>query len=424
MKRLALIWCLLGAVLYAQVEYSARAGAFGSVINFSVDYANYKSAVPNKSRVDVFVKVPYSSIQFVKKENSYHATYDVTLTFLDESKKNVLFERIWKERVKSDDFDQTLSKNNFNLSYKSYDMNPGKYFLKCIIEDSESRKTSFKEIPLTVRQISDTLGMSDVMFISDVVKDSTGEKIIPNVSTFVTNKTDSLSFFFTIYSNKARDIVLEYSMNELKSGKSFKQDDPRTLKAGNNLIRHTIKNANFSLGDYTLKVALKNKDWKDVETTEKKFYSIIYGVPNTITDLDLAVDEMLYIATPEELDFIKDAKTYDEKLNRFLAYWDKKKPNPKIEENPILYEYYRRIEYANKTFKGFGAGWHSDMGMVYVTFGPPSYVERHPMDPDAKPYEIWDYYDLNRSFVFSDQTGFGDYRLVNPDYSRWPGYRQ
>lgn len=423
MKRLALIWFLFGAVIHAQVEYSAGVNALGNIINFSIDYANYKSTVPAKTRVDVFVQVPYTSIQFVKKENVYQATFDVTLTFLDESKKNILFERIWKERVKSSDFNQTLSKNNFNLSYKSYDMNPGKYFLKCMIEDSDSRRMSSKEIPLTVRSISDTLGISDVMFISAMVKDSTGEKIIPNVSTYVNNKTNSLSFFFNIYSNKDQDVFLEYSMNDLKNNKSFKQDDPRSLKAGSNLIKHTISNASFSLGDYSLKVTLKNKDWKEIATTEKKFYSIIYGLPNSIVDLDKAVEEMIYIASPEELDFIKDAKTYDEKLNRFVAFWEKKKPNPKAEENPILYEYYRRIEYANKHFKGFGAGWHSDMGMIYVTFGPPSNVERHPMDPDSKPYEIWEYYDLNRSFVFADQTGFGDYRLVNPDYSRWPGYR-
>jgi len=61
--------------------------------------------------------------------------------------------------------------------------------------------------------------------------------------------------------------------------------------------------------------------------------------------------------------------------------------------------------------------------MVFITFGPPSSVERHPLDMDSKPYEIWQYYELNRSFVFLDQTGFGDYHLVNPDYSSWPGYR-
>ena len=94
-----------------------------------------------------------------------------------------------------------------------------------------------------------------------------------------------------------------------------------------------------------------------------------------------------------------------------------------MKNNPILNEYYRRIEYANKKFKALGEGWRSDMGMIYVTFGPPTNVERHPMDMNSKPYEIWEYNELDRTFIFLDQTGFGDYRLVNPDYSRWPGYR-
>ena len=56
----------------------------------------------------------------------------------------------------------------------------------------------------------------------------------------------------------------------------------------------------------------------------------------------------------------------------------------------------------------------SDIGLVYVIFGAQSNIERHPYDMDAKPYEIWDYYDDNKQFVFVDNTGFGDYRLITP----------
>ena len=164
--------------------------------------------------------------------------------------------------------------------------------------------------------------------------------------------------------------------------------------------------------------------WKEIISIERAFNSRIYGVPLSIVDLDKAVSQLIYIATPEEKDFIEDTKDFNEKMKRFLDFWEKKKPNSRVEENPILIEYYRRIDYANKNFKGFSEGWRSDMGMIYVTFGPPSQVERHPMDSNSKPYEIWYYYELDRSFVFIDDTGFNDYRLYNPDYSRWPGYRQ
>ena len=61
--------------------------------------------------------------------------------------------------------------------------------------------------------------------------------------------------------------------------------------------------------------------------------------------------------------------------------------------------------------------------MVYITLGPPNNVDRHPFDYDAKPYEVWEYYDQNLQFVFMDETGFGDYRLITPMYGDEMRYR-
>ncbi len=413
---------LLVSIISAQVEYSSNLGNAKSM-NFSIDVGGFKSTVQNKTRMDFFVQVPYTSIQFVKKDNVFYANYNITLSFTDESKTNIIFERNWKEKVKTNDFDQTLSGENYNLSYKTYDLNPGKYFVKCIVEDSDSRAASSKEIPLVVKQITDSLGVSDLMLVSEFVKDSTGEKIIPNVTASVTNRSNLVPLYFEIYSNKKRDVNIEYSVDDLKKNTSLKQMEHLTVNPGTNLIKHTVNNVSFSVGEYLVNAAIKDNDWKTITTIEKKIYSKIHGVPLAITNLDKAVEQMVYIASPEELDYLKEGKSYDEKLERFLNFWDKKKPSSKTIDNPILYEYFRRVDYSNKHFKGLGEGWRSDMGMIFITFGPPSSVERHPLDSNTKPYEIWDYYELNRSFVFSDQTGFGDYRLLDPDYSRWPGYR-
>ena len=424
MKKIFLLLLLLAGFVSAQVEYSTGLNPLGDAPLFYTDYAEYLGSVPNKSRLDLFIQVPYAGIQFVKKDNSFNAAYNVSLTFYDKDKNNVLFERIWKERVAVTDFTQTLSRNNFNLSHRSFDLAPGEYFVKCILEDTDSRRTAAKEFPVTLTGVSDTLGLSSAMFISEIMKDSTGEKVVPNISKVVTSKNKSFPFYFEVYSNKDGEIFMEFYLESVKSKSSTKTLDPQKIKAGNNTIYFTLENTEFTLGEYILKIVLKNNEWKEIASTEKRFYSKIQGFPSSITDLDKAVEQMLYIASPDEHDQIEDEEAYDKKLELFLAFWEKKKPNKSIDENPILFEYYRRIEYTNKNFKGLGEGWRSDMGMIYVTFGPPNHVERHPLDPDSKPYEVWDYYDLNRSFVFLDQTGFGDYRLVNPDYSRWPGYRQ
>lgn len=424
MNKIILLMFLIGGCLYAQVESSAGVSQFNTKQAFFVDFADYIDSTPSKTRLDVFVQVPYSSIQFVKQNNSFNASYNLSLIFYDKEKKNILFERIWKEKVTAVDFEHTISKDNFNLSYKTFDFEPGEYFLTCILEDLDSHNSYSMDYKINVNSISDSLGLSDVIFVKDVVKDSSGEKIVPNVSKTVTNKTKNLPVYFEIYSNKERDVILEYIIEDLRNNSWVKQTSPYKIKTGTNSIFYTFENTEFKLGDYKFTVNLKDNENNNIASTEKKLYSVITGLPQSIVDLDKAIDQMIYIASPNEIDFIKEGKTYEERLERFLAFWEKRKPNPKMDENPILNEYYRRVEYANKNFKGWGReGWRSDMGMIYITFGPPSYVERHPLEPNSRPYEIWDYYELNRSFIFVDQTGFGDYRLINPDYSRWPGYR-
>ncbi|MCK4723767.1 MAG: GWxTD domain-containing protein, partial [Dehalococcoidia bacterium] len=61
-------------------------------------------------------------------------------------------------------------------------------------------------------------------------------------------------------------------------------------------------------------------------------------------------------------------------------------------------------------------GWESDMGMVYIIYGQPDDIERHPFDIDRKPYQIWFYYSKGWRFVFMDVNMLGDYRLVTPLY--------
>jgi GWxTD domain-containing protein len=107
----------------------------------------------------------------------------------------------------------------------------------------------------------------------------------------------------------------------------------------------------------------------------------------------------------------------EEKKRLFLEFWEKKDPTPGTQENELMNEYYRRVNFSNQNFSGYLEGWKSDMGMVYILFGPPSDIERHPFELQTKPYEVWYYYELNRTFIFVDESGFGEYRLITPfDY--------
>jgi GWxTD domain-containing protein len=196
-----------------------------------------------------------------------------------------------------------------------------------------------------------------------------------------------------------------------------------TLKKGKNEINASVDNIEFSLGDYALEVRLNDTVHSSVKVVQKGFSSKLFGFPATIRDLDLAIKQMQYYAAPSDIDEIAETADYEERLRKFIDFWKAQDPSPNTVENETVNEYYRRVEYANEHFKGYFNGWRSDMGMVYITLGAPDQVTRRPYEMDSKPYEIWDYYIINRRFVFVDQTNFGDYRLLNPAYGDWFRYR-
>jgi GWxTD domain-containing protein len=134
-----------------------------------------------------------------------------------------------------------------------------------------------------------------------------------------------------------------------------------------------------------------------------------------LKDIDELAEQLRYIAKEDELDYIKEGKNDYEKQNRFMKFWEKKDPSPGTKRNEIMQEYYKRIRGADKLFSTtYTPGWKTDMGMVFIIYGQPDNVDRHPYEMDSKPYEVWDYYSQNKQFVFIDNTGFGDYRLATP----------
>ncbi|MGY8788607.1 MAG: GWxTD domain-containing protein, partial [Fidelibacterota bacterium] len=72
------------------------------------------------------------------------------------------------------------------------------------------------------------------------------------------------------------------------------------------------------------------------------------------------------------------------------------------------------VYYSNANFKSYIPGWKTDMGMIYILFGPPDDLEIY-NDPLSRTYsQRWDYYRINKYFDFIDENGFGDYRLTTP----------
>jgi GWxTD domain-containing protein len=137
-----------------------------------------------------------------------------------------------------------------------------------------------------------------------------------------------------------------------------------------------------------------------------------------ITNIDDAIKKMKYLImtsfiTRKEYKEINNAID-DKKRELYLQFWKSVDPTPRTKENEIMNEYYQRINLANQLFASHNNGWKTDRGMVLTIFGHPDDVENHSFEMDRKPYIIWYYHRINRSFVFVDYTGFGSYQLSQP----------
>jgi GWxTD domain-containing protein len=428
--KMSAIMCVALALCFtcadAQVEVTQNP-ANGIPATFDVDAMSFASTTSKQSRLDIYAAIGYEQLSFVKKEDKFVASYEMTVNVFDSS-NSLMSEKLWTEEVDVPNFDQSVSSASYSPVRRSIELPPGFYKISILCRDLESRVVRRVTKQLTVSDYSKPgLQLSDIMIISKFAVKGDKKNITPSISSNVGAISGPMHIFFEAYNDAKLDSVkFVTTVFTEKNDEAFKVDTTVALTPGKNQVFLQIDQSPLPLGDYKMYVQAHpaGRSGQSLATTSRSFVVRWSALPKGVKDLDVAIEQLTYIAKDNELDYIKEAKTPEEKQKRFREFWKKRDPNPNTVRNEKMERYYARVDYANKHFKHYTEGWRTDMGMVYIRFGPPSNVDRHPFDSDAKPYEVWSYYALNYSFVFIDQTGFGDYRLAQPIWDVWQRARE
>jgi GWxTD domain-containing protein len=393
---------------------------FPDIPKISFDVLNFASDLPGMGRIDVYVEVSYDALHFTKEDNLFKTAYDLTIDILDSSGV-VLTEKYLTENIAAPSYDESVSPQMSKLSQQSFSLSPGTYTVTVQLGDKESRKTGQVKRKIQVEDFStQQVGMSDIMLVNRIGSEE-GKKIVyPNISGNIPDRAENFYLFFEVYNrigaDSARTIV---NINNIKG--DLVRSDSSILMLGAEKKSYLMKIGSSQLiaGGYLLEATvtpLGGKAMKPPDTIAHSSRAFIIrwsGLPTSIIDLDVAINQLQYVTDKDTIDQMKKAPL-EKRREMFRDFWKRKDPTPGTERNELMEEYFSRVAYANRHFTHYTEGWKSDMGMVYIIFGAPNNIERHPFDVDSKPYEIWSYYDLNREFIFVDATGFGDYRLQNP----------
>jgi GWxTD domain-containing protein len=397
----------------------------GYVSEISTEALAFKSDSSGKGRLDIYIQVPYPEINFVKEGEQYVGRIEMSATVITQEKQE-LWQTSQTVELRLKDFTQTISRRFSTLKRFSTDLLPGKYELLIQVTDNESKKIATFHKSVVVKDFGkDSLAMSDLMLAYRMDVDGTRKNIAPNLTGVLVKELKGFYLFFEIYNriqldsvqlvckfiNQKKEVVAQRVRSEVLSGNQTQltwQIDTPSLAADQYIF--SIEATGYS----------KANPLVMVHTSSSRTCLVrIKDLPLTVTDIDKATDQLQYFAKGSEIAYIKEAATQEERQRRFFEFWVKHDPDPKTPQNELMEEFYARITYANKNFKQNIEGWRTDRGMVYVRFGSPQSIDRHPFNSDSKPYEIWYYYDHNREFIFVDETGFGDYRLQYPETDLW-----
>jgi GWxTD domain-containing protein len=392
--------------------------ASGQSPTFFFDALCYASDNPAKSRVELYLQVPHEELRFVKSGNQFIARYDVTLSVYGPDQK-LAQERTWSVDTRVEDFSQTTSNRMYSLTQRTFELDPGSYQVGLQVQDQESKKTSRVRRGLSVSDFKkEPVSMSDIMLVNRLSVDGERRSIVPNISGNVTQLTEGFFLFFEMYRQTAIDSVeLSLKIQNAKREEVFQSRQMESVSQQRTQSFMKVENLNLSVGTYFVTVEaspLASTGGKPIALNSRTFYVRWTDIPQTISDIDKAIEQLRYVARPSEMDYMKEATDPEDRKRRFLEFWSKRDPDPTTSRNELLEEYYQRVDYCNKNFGHYLDGWRTDRGMVYIRFGQPDNVERRPFETNNKPYEIWYYYQLNREFIFVDESGFGDYRLRYP----------
>lgn len=394
-------------------------------MGFFVDSANFFDPESGASRLEIFYKVANDHLQFIKEEDGYRASFQVVCVIYDQKGRqvtgDVLSDTQWART-----YDETNSRQEFAYSQFLFSLDPGEYKLRVWVEGQQSSEMVRMETQASVPSFDGpSLLLSDLLLADEIRSAETqtgaqvknGLLVVPSANRNYSDLRPQLSFYFEIYDlasdgpagafyeavfevvDLSGEVVLVDSSTVLGWGRlSFghRTLDITSLEEGGHLLRLRVRDP--ETGRTTQQEASFNVRWSSLGQVDKNY--------------EEAIEQLRYIATEEEYQKLKAAQG-DERKKTWLKFWADRDPTPGTPENEMKDEYYRRIEYANAHFSVIGPGWKSDQGRVYILYGRPDEIERHPMEIGLKPYEIWHYYSTNHYFYFVDENGYGDYQLVH-----------
>lgn len=413
---------VVGALLALQVLHvrAQPAGTTPSVLTDALVF--HGSELKGTENVDVYVAVPYQILQFQAHDARYASRLTARIFVRDSIGRRLADTTIARSVITDTYAESQGSTGKTETVVARLQLNPGSYRREITVTDGFSHREYATTDTLVVPDLTMAPAISSLMYVREIEQRGDRFKIAPYVGHTIWSGETMLFTFFEVYTDEV-NITAAFSWNVTSSdGRSLGRGVGEPVQLSRRTSQHflPLRPLERALpGSYTLTVNMHPVSGGMVDTsTSLASRTRRYLVPRSsenamVTDLSMAVRQLIYVAEQDELDVITGSANDADRQYRFEEFWKKHDPTPKTVRNEAYEEYYSRIETANRRFKSYTEGWLTDMGRVYIIYGEPGNIERFNTSNGISTVVRWTYGN-SLTFNFEDNTGFGDYRLRAP----------
>ena len=360
--------------------------------------------------LSVAVSIPYRELQWLHLPHGYAAGAEILVRFQPRGRGRE-YGDTWERRVVVPSYGFTVSPNAMVVEKHTFEVPPNRYRVWVAIRDLNSDQKSSANQSIVVPDYSKIpVGFADL----DLgIVDSSGA-FTPTSTRRFGIEVNRLAARVTLFDRRPGSWPRPYSfryriLNE--SGEEIVAGvQPVSLSRSAEQVIVRPPSTELFLGPYTFEIVLTEgrSRWR----VERSFEVEESGPPRG-KEFERMLEALSFIAEPHEVEAMR-ALPLEQQERGWEEFWKRRDPTPDTPLNEAMVEFFRRVRYADSHFQGAGPGWRSDMGRIYIKYGPPDQIETRAQTTQSPQLEIWYYNHPYRRIVFADRDGFGRYVLANP----------
>ena len=431
-----LLFCLLSFQMQSQTKPPVQ-----NRFILNTDYSRFWQ---NDSTMFVEISTAvYPSLTVLKQDSSgYHGIIDLSILIQDTSKGVVVHRDRFTIPINLVD-STSLARTKSMVNNTTYALGCGSYKVSVLGMDVFDRLRRDSSLFLVdVMKRPNTVALSDIELCSSITESSDQKdifykntyRVIPNPNCVYGSTTSPLVFTYMEFYNLKTGMTyaIKAQIVDLKGDVKKQRTHLRRFSMPNVVDVTSLNVTSIKSGKFNYEVILSDTLGNEIAKSQRPIFLYnpnVQSAQATILSEGSAVyagfslDELAeefriakYVTRSEDTKAFDKLTTVEARKEFLQNFWTRVEKEELGRLNLTRSVYLQRVLTANQRYKTYAKeGWRTDQGRILVLYGEPDEIQRFTNSSDSKPYEIWNYHQIEGGveFVFIDLTGFNEYILVH-----------